>query len=52
MLHELSKHRDVQEKLYKQVHSVLGGRGEPDMESLQKMPYVTNVIKESQRLVV
>ena len=51
MLYELSKHREVQEKLRDQVVSVLGETGEADGQSLQKMPYLMNIIKETQRLV-
>ncbi len=49
MFHELSTHKNVQDQLHHQVVSVLGTSGEPDMESLQKIPYLMNIIKESQR---
>ena len=48
-MYELSKHREAQEKLRDQVVSVLGETGEADGQSLQKMPYLMNVIKEAQR---
>ena len=49
MLYELSKHKEVQDKLYNQVLAVLGKEEKPDAGSLQKMPYLINIIKESQR---
>lgn len=52
MLYELSKHPEVQEKLRCEVVSVLGESGEADAESLQKMPYLIQVIRETQRSLV
>ena len=49
MLYELAKHQDIQQKLYDQVTSVLGETAEADSESLQNMPYLGRVIKETQR---
>ena len=40
----------MQEKAYKQLTSVLGDDEEPDGDSLQKMPYLGHLIKETQRL--
>ena len=51
MMHELSTHKSVQDKLHHQVLSVLGKDGEPDFDTLQKMPYLMNIIKEAQRFV-
>uniref|UniRef100_A0A1X7T918 Cytochrome P450 n=1 Tax=Amphimedon queenslandica TaxID=400682 RepID=A0A1X7T918_AMPQE len=50
VLYSLSKHPKVQEKAYKQITSVLGDDEEPDGDSLQKMPYLGHLIKETQRL--
>ena len=52
MLYELSKHPEVQEKLQNHVLSVLGESEDADEETLQKMPYLMQVIKESQRSVI
>ena len=52
MLYELSKHPEVQEKLRHEVVSVLGESGEADAESLQKMPYLIQVIRETQRSLI
>ena len=52
MLYELSKHPEVQEKLRREVVSVLGESGDVDAESLQKMPYLIQVIRETQRSLV
>ena len=49
MVYELAKHPEVQEKVREQVMSVLGESGEPNMDALQKMPYLMHVIKETQR---
>ena len=45
----MAKHPEVQEKIRQQVVSVLGEEGEADAESLQKMPYLKDVIKEAHR---
>ncbi|XP_011405662.1 PREDICTED: cytochrome P450 27C1-like isoform X1 [Amphimedon queenslandica] len=50
VLYSLSKHPEVQEKAYKQITSVLGDDEKPDGDSLQKMPYLGHLIKETQRL--
>jgi cytochrome P450 len=47
-LYELAKHPEVQDKLYEQVTSVLGDK-EADGESLQKLPYLGQLIKEALR---
>ena len=49
MLYELAKHPEVQQKVRQQVVSVLGEDGEADPESLQKMPYLRDVIRETHR---
>lgn len=49
MFYELAKHPEVQEKVRKDVVSVLGMDGEADLESLQKLPYLMHVIKETHR---
>jgi len=51
MLYELSKHPEVQEKVRSEVLSVLGDSGEADAETLQKMPYLIQVIRETQRSI-
>jgi cytochrome P450 len=52
MLYELSKHPEIQDKVYHEVVSVLGEKGEVDSITLQKMPYLGQVIKETQRYIV
>jgi len=49
MLYELAKHPEVQDKLRNHVLSVLGESEEADVNTLQKMPYLNQVIKETQR---
>ena len=51
MLYELAKHPGIQEKVHKQVTSVLGDENEITGDMLQRMPYLGQVIKEAQRLV-
>ncbi|EDV24787.1 uncharacterized protein TRIADDRAFT_56952 [Trichoplax adhaerens] len=46
----LGKNPDIQDKLYHEVSSVLKDGELPDSQTLQKMPYLRGVIKESQRL--
>ena len=52
MLYELAKHPEVQEKVRQQVVSVLGEEDDADPESLQKMPYLRKVIKETSRWLI
>ena len=49
VIYELAKHPEVQEKLHQQVLSVLGEDGEVDAVSLQNMPYLKDIIKETHR---
>ena len=49
MLYELAKYPELQERVRQQVVSVLGEEREADPESLQKMPYLKNVIRETSR---
>ena len=53
LIYELAKNPRVQSQVREQVVSVsiVGEHGEPDIESLQKMPYLMKVIKETQRSV-
>ncbi|EDV24791.1 uncharacterized protein TRIADDRAFT_25545 [Trichoplax adhaerens] len=50
VLYILGKNPDIQEKLYQEVSSVLKNGQFPDSQSVQKMPYLKGVIKESERL--
>ena len=52
MLYELAKHPEVQEKLRNHVLSVLGESEEADIETMQKMPYLIQVIRETQRSAI
>lgn len=49
VVYELAKHPEVQEKVRQQALSVLSESAEPDMDALQKMPYLMHVIKEAHR---
>lgn len=52
MLHELAKNPEVQERLHREVTSILGGsRKDPTFEDLQKMELVRNCVKETLRCV-
>ena len=46
LLYELAKNQDVQEKLRREVLSVVGPKGIPTPKTLQKLPYAKNTIKE------
>lgn len=48
-LYLLATHPEVQEKLYAEVESVLGGRT-PGLDDLKQLPYTEQVINESMRL--
>jgi cytochrome P450 len=45
----LAQHPEVESKLVRELHDVLGTRA-PGMEDLPRLPYLQNVIKESMRL--
>ena len=49
MLYEMAKQPKIQEKLRQQVTSVLGETGEVDADSLQKIRYMRDIIKETNR---
>lgn len=49
VLHNLSKHKDVQEKVFEEVNRVLDGRI-PTFADLDKLQYLESVIKETLRL--
>ena len=42
---------EAQEKLYEQIHSVLGDRTEPTPEDLSNMPYLKGCMLESFRYI-
>ncbi|CAH0732024.1 unnamed protein product, partial [Brenthis ino] len=46
----LSQYRDVQEKIYKEIHSVVGDSGRITLNDINKLEYLDAVIKESLRL--
>ncbi|CAB3256716.1 unnamed protein product [Arctia plantaginis] len=51
-LFALSKHRDVQEKIYEELKTIYGGNmdKDPSYQELQQMKYLDLVLKESMRL--
>jgi cytochrome P450 len=49
MMHELARHPDVVEKLVAEQDEVLGG-APPDVDSLERMPYLEMVLDEVLRL--
>ena len=52
MLHCMAKNAEAQEKLYKEIHSVLGVRTQPTPEDLTKMPYLKGCMLESIRYTI
>ncbi|CAH0729098.1 unnamed protein product, partial [Brenthis ino] len=46
----LSQHRDLQEKVYKEIHSVVGDSGRITLSDINKLEYLDAVVKESMRL--
>lgn len=49
MLHCMAKNPEVQEKLYKEIKSVLGHEKHPTPEDLTRMPYLKGCMLESFR---
>ena len=52
MLYFMAKNPEAQEKLYKEIQSVLGDRSEPTAEDISKMPYLKGCMMESFRYVI
>ncbi|XP_072008467.1 1,25-dihydroxyvitamin D(3) 24-hydroxylase, mitochondrial-like isoform X2 [Engystomops pustulosus] len=50
LIFNISRHDDVQEKILKEIQSVLLSGKIPSAELLQKMPYLKSCIKESMRV--
>ncbi|XP_036989578.2 1,25-dihydroxyvitamin D(3) 24-hydroxylase, mitochondrial isoform X2 [Artibeus jamaicensis] len=50
ILYNLSRNRHVQQKLLKEIHSVLPVRQMPQAADVRKMPYLKACLKESMRL--
>ena len=52
MLHCMAKNPEAQEKLYKEIHSVVGDRTQLTPEDLTKMPYLKGCMLESIRYTI
>eukprot|EP00731_Ephydatia_muelleri_P017870 Em0010g968a len=50
LLHEVAKQPELQEKMYKEVCTILGDRNSPSFDDLQKMTLVRGCVKEILRL--
>ena len=46
LLHEVAKQPELQEKMYKEVCTILGDRNSPSFDDLQKMTLVRGCVKE------
>lgn len=49
MLYFMAKNPEAQERLYKEIQSVLGDRTHPTVEDLTNMPYLKGCMMESFR---
>ncbi|KAM6934523.1 sterol 26-hydroxylase, mitochondrial [Xenentodon cancila] len=49
-LHQLSKHREIQDKLYEEVSTLVGREQIPTAAEVTSMPYLRAVIKETLRM--
>ena len=49
LLYCMAKNPEAQEKLHKEIQSVLGDRKEPSPEDISKMPYLKGCMQESFR---
>ena len=52
VLYELAKHPDVQERMYREIISVVGEKEHVTWEDIQNMKLVRNSIKETMRLYI
>ena len=52
MLHYMAKNPEAQEKLYREIQSVLGHRTQPTPEDFTKMPYLKGCMLESFRYTI
>ena len=50
LLVELAKHPEIQERLYREIKSVVAEGKHPTWEDLQNMKLVRNCVKETMRL--
>ena len=50
LLFELAKHPEIQERMYREIKSVVEDRRHPTWEDIQNMKLVRNSIKETLRL--
>ncbi|XP_019864629.2 cytochrome P450 4C1 isoform X2 [Aethina tumida] len=50
MLYNIANNPQVQQKLYEEIHSVIGDECDITINNLNDMPYLDMVLKESQRL--
>ena len=46
LLHEVAKQPELQEKMHKEVCTILGDRNSPSFDDLQKMTLVRGCVKE------
>ena len=52
MLHCMAKNPEAQEKLYKEIQTVLGERTQPTVEDLREMPYLKGCMMECLRYLL
>ena len=51
LLYEIAKHPELQDRLYHEITSVMGGaRSHPSWDDIQQMKLVRNSVKETMRL--
>ena len=51
LLYELGLNQDVQQKLYEEINQILKGDKSINEDHIEKMKYMKNVFKETQRFV-
>ena len=49
MLHELAKNPQVQDRVYEEIRTVMGGKEAPTFEDMQKMTLMRGCIRETLR---
>lgn len=52
LVYELARHPEIQERLVEEISSVVGEKGHPSWDDLQKMTLLRNCVREVMRMYI